>query len=243
VPDGVLRTIPMAALHDGERFLIERIPLATTPGLELSDPRPFEREGARFLLGGLAEGVQGFEPLPHVREELGAIHERFGGDLLLDADFVEPVVAGRIRAESYGVVHLASHGVLGADVAESYLLTHDGRIDLQELSAYVSTARYREHPIELIALSACETAAGDERAALGLSGLAVKAGARSALGALWNVNDVAASQLMISFYGHLAEPGTSRARALQQAQQELLADPRTRHPAYWAPFLLISNWL
>ena len=243
VPDGVLRTIPMASLHDGTRFLVERVPLATTPSLELSDPRPLAKERARFLLGGLSEAVQGFSPLPHVREELDSIHERFGGDLLLDASFVEPAVAARIESEPYGVVHLASHGVLGADVSESYLLTHDGRIELQQLSAFVSSARYRDRPIELLTLSACETAAGDERAALGLSGLAVKAGARSAVGALWNVNDVAASTLMISFYRHLAEPGTSRALALALAQRELIADPRTHHPAYWAPFLLISNWL
>jgi CHAT domain-containing protein len=133
--------------------------------------------------------------------------------------------------------------VLGADVADSYLLTHDGRIELQELSAYIGATSGREHPIELIALSACETAAGDERAALGLSGLAVKAGARSALGALWNVNDEAASVLMVSFYEQLAQPGTSRAQALQRAQQKLLATPGTQHPAHWAPFLLISNWL
>jgi CHAT domain-containing protein len=243
VPDGVLRTIPMAALHDGERFLIEKIPLATTPGLELTDPRPLSPQGARFLLGGLAVSVSPFEALPHVREELDALHERFGGDLLLDAAFVEQALAQRIESQPYAVVHLASHGVLGPDAHSSYLLTYDGRIDLQELSSYVSSARYREQPIELIALSACETAAGDERAALGLSGLAVKAGARSALGALWNVNDVAASQLMISFYQRLAQPGTSRAQALAGAQRELLEDPRTRHPAYWAPFLLISNWL
>jgi CHAT domain-containing protein len=243
VPDGALRTIPMAALHDGARFLVEKIPLATTPGLELTDPRPLASQGARFLLGGVASAVQGYEELPHVREELDALHARFGGDLLLDGDFVEPTVAARIEGRPYAVVHLASHGVVGADARQSYLLTYDGRIDLQELSAYLSSARYREQPIELIALSACETAAGDDRAALGLSGLAVKAGARSALGALWNVNDAAASQLMVSFYRELALPGTSRAQALARAQRELIADLRTRHPAYWAPFLLISNWL
>ena len=97
----------------------------------------------------------------------------------------------------------------------------------------MASARYREQPIELIALSACETAAGDERAALGLSGLAVKAGARSALGALWNVNDVAASQLMISFYQHLAVPGTSRAAALAAG-----AARAAGRPAHASPGLL-----
>jgi CHAT domain-containing protein len=79
-------------------------------------------------------------------------------------------VAERIASRPYRVVHLASHGVVEGDVAESYLLTHDGRIELEELSAYVATRRFGEEPIELLTLSARETATGDERATLGLSG-------------------------------------------------------------------------
>jgi CHAT domain-containing protein len=140
-------------------------------------------------------------------------------------------------------VHLASHGQLGATVEESFLLTHDGRLAISELSADLSSTRFRDQPVEIITLSACDTAAGDERAALGLSGLAIRAGARSALGTLWLVNDVAASQLMVAFYTELAKPGVSRAKALQRAQLGLLQDSRYGHPGYWAPFLIISNWL
>jgi CHAT domain-containing protein len=107
----------------------------------------------------------------------------------------------------------------------------------------LSQTRFRDQPLELLTLSACETAAGDERAALGLSGLAVRAGARSVLGTLWKVNDVAASKIMVAFYGELSQPGTSRAVALQRAQMELLKDRRYLHPGYWSPFLIISNWL
>ena len=81
------------------------------------------------------------------------------------------------------------------------------------------------------------------RAALGLSGLAVRAGARSVLGTLWKVNDVAAAKLMVAFYRELIQPGTSRATALRRAQVELLSDRRYLHPGYWSPFLIISNWL
>jgi len=243
VPDGVLRIIPMAALHDGERFLIDRHPVATTPGLELSDPRPIDRNDPRMLLAGLAEAVRGLAALPHVREELTSIQAMYPGDVLFDDTFMERAIEERITSQDYGLVHIASHGQLGAKVADSYLVTHDGRIELSELAALLTSTRYRERPVELIALSACDTAAGDERAALGLSGLAVRAGARSALGSLWLVNDEAASRLMIDFYTELRQPGVSRAHALQHAQRKLLADDRWRHPGYWAPFLLISNWL
>ncbi len=83
----------------------------------------------------------------------------------------------------------------------------------------------------------------DSQAALGLSGLAVRAGARSVLGTLWKVNDVAASKLMVAFYRELTQPGTSRATALRRAQMVLLKDKRYLHPGYWSPFLIISNWL
>jgi CHAT domain-containing protein len=120
-------------------------------------------------------------------------------------------------------------------------LTHDGRLRMDELEALIKLSRFREEPIELIALSACETAAGDDRAALGLAGIAVKAGARSALATMWLVEDVAAARLSASFYENLGQPGTSKAKALQQAQQGLLDE--YDHPFFWAPFLLIGNWL
>ncbi len=92
-------------------------------------------------------------------------------------------------------------------------------------------------------MSACETAAGDDRAALGLAGVAIKAGARSALATLWFINDPASSILVAEFYRQLQDPSVSRAVALQRAQLKLLNDPRYQHPGYWSPFLLINNWL
>jgi CHAT domain-containing protein len=116
-------------------------------------------------------------------------------------------------------------------------------MSMEQLAAYVGLFRFRETPLELIVLSACETAQGDDRSALGLAGIAVKAGARSAVGTLWKVNDVAASELITAFYGRLADPSVSRAAALQDAQRKLLADWRYRHPGYWSAFVLISDWL
>jgi CHAT domain-containing protein len=91
-------------------------------------------------------------------------------------------------------------------------------------------------------LSACQTAAGDDRAALGLAGIAIKAGAQSAVATLWLINDAAAAEMMPAFYTALATPGMTKAKAMQKAQVTLLADSRFAHPSYWAAFMLIGNW-
>ena len=187
--------------------------------------------------------MEGFPALEHVPGELQAIHEGLGGDVLLDDAFRRENVREQLRQKRFSAVHIATHGEFTADFDETFLVAYDGRLSGDELAEYIGALRFREQPLELLTLSACETAAGDERAALGLSGIAVKAGARSAVGTLWKVNDVASSELMVEFYRQLAQPDVSRAEALRRAQRKLLADFRYQHPGYWSPFLLISNWL
>lgn len=243
VPDGALRTVPLAALHDGEQFLISRYAVATTPGLSLLDPRPIARADIRVLMGGLTEAVQGFAPLPHVAEELGALSELFGGTVLKDESFVAKEVERSLDTLQYEVVHIASHGRFAGEPEDSFVLTYDGRLDMDELEEMIQPSRFRKRPIELLTLSACRTAAGDDRAALGLAGVAIKAGARSALASLWYINDPASSLLVTEFYHRLRGGKISKAEALQQAQLTLLQDPRYRHPGYWSPFLILGNWL
>ncbi len=144
---------------------------------------------------------------------------------------------------NFGIVHIAAHGHFASEAAQSFLLTSQGKITFDELAKIVGRLRFREQPLELLTLSACETAQGDERAALGLAGVAIQAGARSALATLWRVRDAAATQLMTTFYQHLQNPAISRARALQLAQLELLQHERYRSPYFWSPFILINNWL
>ena len=243
VPDGALGTIPMAALHDGEHYLAERFALATAPGLSLVDARPLDVEGVKPLIGGVSQSVQEFAALGSVPSELEAIRGLFGGEVLLDASFQAARIQNAVQEARPTLVHLASHAVFTGDPATSFLLTHDGRITMDELGALLSRTRFRSDPIELLVLSACETAVGDERAALGLAGVAVRAGARSALGSLWTISDEATYPLVVHFYGRLHESGVSRADALRHAQRALLASPRFSHPFYWSPFVLISNWL
>jgi CHAT domain-containing protein len=137
---------------------------------------------------------------------------------------------------------VASHATFTGASETSFVLTHDGRLNMSTLYDVVAQSRFRE-PLELLTLSACETAAGDDRAALGLSGVALRAGARSALGTLWTVSDEASQVVLTEFYHELAKGDVSKAQALQRAQRQALADPRFRHPFYWSSYVLISNWL
>jgi CHAT domain-containing protein len=243
VPDGPLRTIPMAALHDGRQFLIEKFALATTPGLNLTDPKPIDREKVRLLSSGLTRAVQGFPSLPYVEEEINTIRMLYQGDQLMNADFSTPRLEQELKDHSYGILHIATHGWFASDTTQSYLLTYNGKLTMDELNRLIGLFRYRKDPLELLTLSACETGIGDDRAALGLAGVAIKAGARSALATLWFINDEASATLVSEFYRELRNPTQSKAQALQQAQQKLLADRVYEHPAYWSPFLLLNNWL
>ena len=114
---------------------------------------------------------------------------------------------------------------------------------MDRLEQFVGLYRFRDAPLALLVLSACETAAGDDRAALGLAGVAIKAGATSALATLWLISDEASTKLVSEFYRQLQDPSLSKAVALQRAQLKMLNDPVYSHPAYWAAFLLLNNWL
>jgi len=129
-------------------------------------------------------------------------------------------------------------------VRNTFVLTHDTKLTLNILESLIRPSQYRGQPVELLVLSACQTAAGDDRAALGLAGVAVKAGARSALASLWFVNDQSTSALVAEVHRQLqSSPTISKAHALQAAQIKLLNDRRYHHPCYWSPFLIIGNWL
>lgn len=243
VPYGSLRTIPMAALHDGKEFVINKYAIATTPGLNLTDPRPIKRKNVRVLSAGLTESVQGFPPLPSISVELEALHNLYGAKVLLNQNFINPKLEKELREIPFTIMHIASHAQFEGDVKKTFLLTFNNRLTVDQLEQFVGLYKFREDPLELLTLSACDTAAGDDRAALGLAGIAIKAGASSALATLWHINDQATSELAVEFYRQLQNPTISRAMALKRAQLKLLNDRRYEHPGYWSPFLLINNWL
>lgn len=243
VPDGALRTIPLAALHDGKEFLIKQYATAVTPGVILTDPQPLDRAQLKLLSVGLTDPVEGFASLPYVANEIQTIQELYGGKVMLNQQFQVNALEKEMKAGQPTIVHIASHAKFEGDAKQTFLLAFDGKLDMDRLKQMVGLYQYRKTPLDLITLSACETAQGDDRAALGLAGVAIKAGARSALATLWFINDKATSDLVTDFYRQLQNPTVSKAEALQLAQQKLLQHPIHKHPGYWSPFLLINNWL
>lgn len=243
VPDGVLRNIPFAALHDGSGYLVERLAVAALPSLILTDTGDGPPVHQRVLLAGLSEAVQGFSELPGVVREIDVLHEReAGATVLTNEAFNAEAVERALEREPYTILHFATHGVFGSTPAESFILTHGGPFSLDRLETAVKFSQYRDQPLDLLVLSACSTAAGDDRAALGLAGVAVKAGARSAIAALWRVNDQVPARLMSSLYENLSRPSATKAGALRLAQMDMMQDLTYASPSFWAPFVLIGSW-
>ena len=245
VLDGFLKNIPMAALYDGERYLVETYGIALTPGLELLNPQPIERRGMRLLFAGLSDSVEDFAPLTAVEAEReGIAAEVPKTTVLLNQSFTADALEEKIEQTSFQVVHLATHGEFSSDLSKTFLRSRDRRISMNELNNILQVRQTQSDPIELLTLSACQTAEGDERAALGLAGIAVRAGARSTLASLWGIDDRASAFLMTEFYRQLVQnPTFSKSQALRQAQLKLVTHPNYNHPSYWAPYVLLGNWL
>ncbi len=245
VPDGPLRNLPMAALYDGQQYLVENYQVALTPGLQLLEPKTLGQEQLQALSVGLTEARQGFSALPGVQQEIDQIQAAVPSKIFLDEEFTKANLQNQLKDSSYPIVHLATHGQFSSDPEQTFLLTWNDQINVRDIRALLkSRGDSVTKPIELLVLSACQTAAGDNQAALGLAGLAVQSGARSTLATLWSVNDRSTAQLMTELYQDLASSDEiSRGESLRQAQLALLHSDRYSHPFYWSTFVLVGNWL
>ena len=181
--------------------------------------------------------------LPGVDREIASLRQGVTNKVLMNKGFTVDNFKQEIVRNAYSVVHIASHGVFGHTADTSFIMAYDGIINIDELEQLFKAEKFQKAPVELLTLSACQTAEGDDRAPLGLSGIALKAKVRSALGTLWPVSDEAASKLMADFYQALSQPGTSKVQALRRAQQAMIENPRFAHPFFWSPFILVGNWL
>jgi CHAT domain-containing protein len=244
VPDGAIRNLPLSALHDGERYLIEKYSVAIAPSLQLVDPQPLTQEKLKVLAFGLSEAREGFPPLPNVQLELERIKAAVESQVVLNESFTDLNFQQAIESFSFPVVHLATHGQFSSKASDTYILTWDNPINAKNFGDLLRTQQEtRTRPIELLVLSACKTAKGDERAALGLAGVAMRAGTRSTLASLWVVSDEATAWLMTAFYEELAKNQATKAEALRHAQLTILQDKEFAHPYYWASFVMVGNWL
>jgi CHAT domain-containing protein len=244
VLDGALKNIPIAALYDGKQYLMEKYSLALTPGLQLLAPHPLEKQRLKLLVGGLSESRQGFVSLPGVEAEIKEIKSEISSQVLFNQSFTSQKLQKQIDNASYPIVHLATHGQFSSNPENTFVLTWDNRIDVKELGELLKSREQDNRiPIELLVLSACQTADGDKRAALGLAGVAVKSGARSTLASLWPVDDQSTSLFMAQFYSELTKSTVTKAEALRRAQIALIKQLEFQHPYYWAPFVMVGNWL
>ena len=257
VLDGSLRNIPMSVLYDRKKqeYLIQKdYDIALSSGLQLTAPKPLNRQPIKVLAAGVTRDFPrySFPPIPKVEDELETIKNIFGSsEILLNQAFTENSLKQKLQESDFPVVHLATHGQFGSTSDQTFILSgaEEGNplINVNQFDNLLRVGSLRRsQPIELLVLSACNTAQGDNQAILGLAGVAVRAGARSTIATLWGANDEATSNLMGKFYQNLAaDANISKAKALRQAQLALLAeeDSQYRHPYYWAPFVLIGNWL
>ena len=253
VLDGGLRNIPMSVLHDGKQFLVQKYALALTPGLQLLDPKPLTAIQLDAITGGISKVRPDFEPhrqfsdLPKVPEELDTIRKiGLSKRSLLNNQFTKQALKQNITASDSPIVHLATHAKFSSKAEDTFILSWDGQINIKELDDLLRDDTFnRKNDIELLVLSACETASGDPRATLGLAGVAVQAGARSTLATLWSVVDESTAQIMGEFYRQLQKSETTKANkaeVLRQAQIALMNDKQFNHPHFWAPFILVGNW-
>ena len=247
VPDGSLGNVPLGALYDtpAKRFLLEEFSVSVAPNLSLLEP-PEETKGASPLFaGGLSESVQGFAAIPSVAGELESVSGMYSTrQVLLNGEFTSHAIRSNLSNSSADIVHLASHGEFLGRAGGCFLLTHDGRVTLDDLEVMIRPRKFVGTPVNLLCLSACKTAAGDDRAALGLAGASVKSGARSVLATLWYVEDQSTAEIMTRFHRYLRDQpkGRAKADALRRAQLDFLQRDRNVHPSRWAPFILVGAW-
>lgn len=263
--DTGLRFIPLAALHDGNQFLIEKYSVGLMPSLSLTDTRYTNLRDMEVLAMGASEFTDQL-PLPAVPTELQTIVPNlWPGEIFLNAEFTVQNLRQQREQRPFGILHLATHGEFRpGGLSESYIQFWNQKLRLDE----IRQLGLNDPPLELLVLSACRTALGDEQAELGFAGLAVQAGVKSALASLWYVSDEGTLALMTEFYSQLREVPI-KAEALRQTQiamiegevrledgeiytsrseAVLLPEGVVRnetqdlsHPFYWAAFTLIGS--
>jgi CHAT domain-containing protein len=252
VPDSIFRTIPIAALHDGESFLIQRYSLATTPSLQLTNPKNLARKDLSILALGLEQEVTVsqtlFPLLSQITQEIqGVKAEVKNVTSLFNQDFTRDRISRELSQKNYPILHIATHGKFGSQPEDTYIVTGDQvnpKLTLNDLDQLIRQSTDPGAGLELLTLTACETAVGDDRAALGLAGVAIQAGARSAIASLWTVNDASTAALAREFYRNLQTGNLNKSQSLRQSQLELLKQGGEKsHPYYWSAFILIGNWL
>jgi CHAT domain-containing protein len=260
--------VPFSALYSGKEFVVEHYGVVTLPSLRLLnlDKKNHEIHTAHALLAGLSKPdgasidqlpkniVDGISAdkmdrkmlvdelsLPSVEKEINALGTKDKSTTLINNDFTVSKFNSDIQSGDYDKVHIASHGYFGKNARESFIMSYDKNISLLDFKSTLEATNLKKQPIELLTLSACKTAEGDDRMLLGFSGLALKSNVLSAVGSLWSIHDEATMEFMKLFYEGMGR-SLNKAQAMREAQISMLKNKKFKHPFFWAPFILIGNW-
>ncbi|WP_019506851.1 CHAT domain-containing protein [Pleurocapsa sp. PCC 7319] len=254
-----LQRVPMAALYDGKQYLIENYGIAYVPSLQLQSltSQQSKSESLSILAAGVNQQVEIdgklFSALDKVALELNQIGANCPNcQQLLNEEFTAKRLENELKQQPYDVLHLATHGLFSSNPEKTFIVTGDGEsINVDKLNQLLSVGK--TNIPELLVLSACDTAAGDEKAVLGLAGVAVRSGTSSTIASLWPVGDKFTADLMTQFYQELRKPNSQKVNALKNSQLSLInflrENPRFEslkdlppHPFYWSPYVLVGNW-
>ncbi len=217
VLDSGLRTLPIAVLHDGEGFIIEKFSVGLIPSINLVDTKYRSLKDASILAMGASQFKE-LSPLPAVPTEIATITEAWQGKSFLNKDFTLANLRNSRAEYPYRIIHLATHGEFQpGDLTNSYIQLWDEKLSITELQ----NLNFADPPVDLLVLSACRTAVGDDNVELGFAGLAVQAGVKSALASLWYVSDEGTLALMTEFYKRLQDT-TTKSEALRLAQLDMI---------------------
>ncbi|MGL5078812.1 MAG: CHAT domain-containing protein, partial [Waterburya sp.] len=248
VLDSSLRNIPMSILYDRQQqqYLVEKYAISLAPGLQLVEAKPIYNSPIKVLAAGISQRrlVEGqeFASLMNVKQELSQIQARTTNSKeLLNNQFTQASLQNELQNNSFSILHLATHSQFSSKLEDTFILAWERLLKIEDLVNLLQTNYSNNlNPIQLLVLSACQTAKGDQLAALGLAGITVRAGVNSTMATLWSVDDLSTTQIMNQFYEELNN-GVPKAKALQKAQ--LAFFNQEKRPYFWASFILLGNWL
>jgi CHAT domain-containing protein len=236
--DGILQLIPFSSLMNQNQFLAESYAISIIPSITLVQPEklPIDQMDIKAVLFGLSKG------LPIVEEELKEINEILDCEMFMDENFSYQNILSALNHSENTIIHIATHGSFGNNPDERFLSLYDRRLQLNTLENLIRK-RFFKKPLELLTLSACQTALGDDQTALGFAGISIKAGAKSVVATLWTIPDNDSTRiLMKQFYRNLSN-GMTKTNSLQMAKLFMINETIYKHPKYWSPFILIGSWL
>lgn len=243
VLDGILRSIPMGVLYDGQQHVLEKYAIALNVGIEVRESGPLPKGDAlRVLAAGVEDPPNNLPNLPNVPEELAEIYgSEASVQVLQENTFTQAAFNQQLNNANYQIVHLATHGTFSSNRDQTFIVAKDKEIPVEQLSELFRNTQAIQNPIEMIVFSACHTAEGDDRAVLGLAGATVQSGARSAIATLWSVDDEASVEFARLLYQNLHQPNMTRAVALQKAQLKMKEIYKSKNK-FWAPYVLVGSW-